>query len=557
MSSKVIRTFFGDKNFPVQWDSEEEKKLHYWWDDAHFPHPLTPLFYSSFLPVYIHCGTYGIERLALTSAERFSIKVVNGYMYMAIVLRSMPEKQMKELGLLNNTLLQVYLKKMPERWVKQYEPEIRKNLDYLDSYDLENATLPELLILFDDALEILRRHWEIHWILNLTQFIGFLIFEQVYDEFIGMRDEKETMKLLASAENKSMEVMKGLWELAQRVKKSESLSKCLEKDIAEQVISDLKQSKEGQEFLIDLNGYLKEYGNKATYSFEYIHPSWREDPATVLETIKSYIEANYDYPSQVEKIEKGRDEAVRTALENVKKEEDRPRFKDSLETAQKLAPLTPNHHFYIDQWTFTSVRRIALEVAKRLRDAGTLSNIDDVFFLTVEDLRKAASSPKSYDFKGLTSERRNMREVQFKLTPPQNLGTITEETAKEVVKVKLWGWTLPEEKTPSKTMVKGVAASQGVVEGTARVVLSIDEFGKIKPKDILVCEMTNPVWTPVFSKISAVVTNTGGILAHPGIVAREFHIPAVVGTVHATKVIKSGQRIRVDGNKGTVEVLSG
>ncbi len=103
--------------------------------------------------------------------------------------------------------------------------------------------------------------------------------------------------------------------------------------------------------------------------------------------------------------------------------------------------------------------------------------------------------------------------------------------------------------------IVGIGGSPGVVEGTARVVMSTDEFDSLVPGEILVCEMTNPAWQVLYGKIIAVVTNAGDLVAHPAVLAREYEIPAVVGTSIGTYRIKTGDRIRVDGNAGFVEIL--
>ena len=103
--------------------------------------------------------------------------------------------------------------------------------------------------------------------------------------------------------------------------------------------------------------------------------------------------------------------------------------------------------------------------------------------------------------------------------------------------------------------IRGFAASSGVAEGIARVVRSVEEISRLKPGDILVCQVTNPTWAPIFQKIAAAVSDIGGSMSHAAIVAREYGLPAVVGTGSATSRIKDGQRIRVDGGRGVVTIL--
>jgi len=112
---------------------------------------------------------------------------------------------------------------------------------------------------------------------------------------------------------------------------------------------------------------------------------------------------------------------------------------------------------------------------------------------------------------------------------------------------------LPAE-SPDPRIINGNAASAGTVTGTARVILSLDDAGRLQPGDILVCPATMPPWTPLFAIASAVVTDHGGVLSHTAIVAREYRIPAVVGTKVATTLVSDGQRITVDGTAGTVKL---
>ncbi len=120
-----------------------------------------------------------------------------------------------------------------------------------------------------------------------------------------------------------------------------------------------------------------------------------------------------------------------------------------------------------------------------------------------------------------------------------------------------WGYPERFERTKGEDelVITGIAGSPGVIEGTARVVKTVDEFDEVREGDILVCQMTNPAWVVLFTKIAGLVTDTGGTTSHPAVLSREFGIPAVVGTSEATRRIATGDRIRVDGTAGRVEIL--
>jgi pyruvate,water dikinase len=167
-----------------------------------------------------------------------------------------------------------------------------------------------------------------------------------------------------------------------------------------------------------------------------------------------------------------------------------------------------------------------------------------------------AADSQSLDAKSLVSARRDERERQALVRPPEWLGTVTGDA----LAFPYWSlWGFPEKfhrEPPSKVdEVTGLAASPGVVEGTARIVASTDEFDQVQAGEILVCQMTNPAWVVLFTKIGGLVTDAGGVASHPAVVAREFGIPAVVGTSLATDRISTGDRVRVNGTTGTVEVL--
>jgi pyruvate,water dikinase len=182
-------------------------------------------------------------------------------------------------------------------------------------------------------------------------------------------------------------------------------------------------------------------------------------------------------------------------------------------------------------------------------------------FLRYHELRVLSANFSAFDAKARVDERRQHRDQAFSTRPPLWAGTITEWSLYgEPYKHGLWDW--PEIYERSKQAARqpaerltGLGASAGVIEGTARLVRSADEFDQVKKGEILVCQMTSPAWVVLFTRIIGLVTDSGGTLSHPAIVSREFGIPAVVGTRLATQKIKTGQRVRVNGADGIVDIL--
>jgi pyruvate,water dikinase len=187
-------------------------------------------------------------------------------------------------------------------------------------------------------------------------------------------------------------------------------------------------------------------------------------------------------------------------------------------------------------------------------------------FLEYDQLRayvanpKTASNPDGYDGQRVITEARQAWQNAHNIRPRDWVGTITQWAMYVEPYHTLWGWPQRWERAKAgadqpKDEVHGLPAAAGLVEGVARVVRGPEEFDQVKKGEIMVCIMTNPAWVVVFSKIAAVITDTGGVLAHTAVVAREFGIPAVVGTGDATYRIQTGDRVRVDGSTGVVEIL--
>ena len=196
-----------------------------------------------------------------------------------------------------------------------------------------------------------------------------------------------------------------------------------------------------------------------------------------------------------------------------------------------------------------------MEFGARLAQAGILETADDIFYLTPEELLNSRDT----SMKDLVQERKVELERFSQITPPPMLGTAPPfelTNAGSMVRAIFKGEMAQSNSSQSEaSMVKGLAGSAGITRGTARVLYSLTEASKLQPGDILVTAFTEPPWTPLFATAAAVVTDQGGVLSHTAVVAREYRIPAVVGTGSATSIFQDGQLIEVDGNTGIVRVV--
>ena len=565
MGSKVLDRFLGDEKFPVSWKSEDEKKLLWWYDDLHVARPVSPMYadfcawWDADLPM-ARCCEYMYRRFWAPFGKAWPGKVVNGYVFTAVMPRDVEEA--KRAGPYYNMIMPVYAAGFLQHWKNRYVPEVEGNLRYLDRFPYGKASLAELLFLLEEAYDVFERHWKLHWILNLAQLQSFLQFRAVYQEVFGKVDEDEIGRILLSIKDKNWESIKGLWKLKERVKANRALRRVFEEPknkTGEATLKDLEGSAAGKTLLKDLGRYLDVYGHKSIFAHELIYPTWREYPVPPIELIRTYVAMDYNYPKDVKRVKDGRDRAVKDMLARVQKAQDKRKLGEAVDLALRMAPLTPDHHFYFDQGTHARLRRVFQEIGRRLVGLGVIKDPEDIFYLEYNEMREIAANPKAFDAKAKVSARRKQHEDAFKLTPVDWVGTATQSAVYEEPYKVLWGF--PEKLDRRKKAVrgakelKGLGGSPGVVQGTARVVRSPDEFDRVQPGEIMVCRLTNPAWINVFPKIKALVTDAGGILAHPAIVSREFGIPCVVGTSIATEVIKTGDIIKVDGTRGIVELL--
>jgi phosphohistidine swiveling domain-containing protein len=559
--NKILDQFFGDASTPIEWVSDDEKKLHFWLDDLHCPQPISPMWFD-IGGWWLTCG-YMYRRFGVPFGKDWVAKTVSGYLMSAVVPR--PAEEEAGLWAYYNMVMPVYADKFLDWWKRRYLPEILRNFEYLDTFPMESSSLPELMILLEEALDIQERHWRLHWMLNLAQFQASITFESVLIPLIGDEHKPLVGRILISDEDRNWDSVRELWTLKEKVKKSPRLKRAFdENETADGAMRALSASDEGRQLLKDIDAYKTEYGNKSMYAHEYLYVTWRENPTPIVEALRGYLLSDYDYEKDVRQLRENRDAAIKEMWSLVPagtSADEKNKLKTALDLAMKMTPLTPDHHFYMDQGTYARMRLVLMGVGKKIVELGGLDKPDDIMFLKYDELRKLSADLSGFDAKSIVKARRKAREDAFAIRPRLWAGTITDWSMYgEPYKQVLWDWPGIYERSKTAAAqpsgsVKGLGASSGVYEGTARVVESAEQFDQVKKGEVLVCKMTSPAWVVLFTKIGGLVTDSGGALSHPAVVSREFGIPAVVGTRTGTQAIKTGQRVRLNGASGLVEIL--
>jgi pyruvate,water dikinase len=571
---RVLATFLGDEDFPIEWD-EGQRELFWVHDDLHIPNPVSPM-YADIGGWWLKCD-YMFRRFGTPFASDWIVKVINGYVYTAAIpatpgihaeaheygARYTPRVPLDaaypdQVGPYLGWTLPYYAENFLTWWRTRLRPEIERNFERFDGYDMDSASLLELAILLEDAIDMHDRHWQIHWVLNFAQFSATMALNAAIAKARGDGDHSALMgRLQSSTENRNWDSIEELWTIKEWVKAENGpVAAEFRRQTAQDVLRGLRESDAGRAFLEDrILPYQKVFGFKSMWAHEFSFTTWRESPAPIIEAIRGYLEVDYDYPSELRAVADDLEAAKREAMVGVPEGPDREELAKALELSLRMNPLTPDHHFYIDQGTNARVRLVLVAIGRRLVGSGDLIDPEDVMYLKYNELRAlmAGALPGAQD---LVSRRRDEREAAYERRPRDWVGTATEE---HVAFPYLSLWAFPEKlhrpEPETAHQVVGVAASVGVVEGTARVVLSPDEFDRVQKDEIVVCRMTSPAWVVLFTKISGLVTDAGGMASHPAVVSREFGIPAVVGTSDATRRIRTGDRIRVNGAVGRVDIV--
>jgi pyruvate,water dikinase len=383
-------------------------------------------------------------------------------------------------------------------------------------------------------------------------------FEELYCELFEGASTLDALRLTQGFDNKTMECDRALWRLSRLARSIPEVREILTKHAAGEVIPALENSAASRQFLADLHKWLAYYGQRLNSVFALDQPSWIEDPTPAIQNLQAYV-AMPDLRPEMEpaSLVAEREKAVAEARARLAgyPQPIVARFETLLKAAQVAAIVHEDHNFWIDQRLFYHVRRLILEFGGRLAQAGALDAANDVFYLTSDELQNGRDVP----MKRLVQERKTEMERFSHVAPPPMLGTAPAFEMTDggsMVRAMFKGEMSPTPTGNSEmNKVKGLPGSAGVARGTARVIHSLAEAGKLQPGDVLVAIATEPPWTPLFATASAIVTDSGGVLSHSAVVAREYRIPAVVGTGKATTTFKDGQLLEVDGNAGTVRVV--
>lgn len=559
------QSMFVDDYTHYRYDEEADlERVPYWIFSAGHTapgHPRTPMFDWMFMSTSNWGFKYAVDRLSIPTHNGIDFRSYHGY---ELITTTLP--QSKEEIKRRSEKFREAIRPLIENSGKLWSDAKAELLGYTEKpkkFDFDKATWFQMAELFRDRCEAERKMYEIHHYFGEGLGSIYILFEDLCRDLLGI-DESDPLfqKLLAGFDNDSYEVDRGLCRLSQRADEL-GLRDILLGNRPEDVISRMEETEAGMQWVKELRDFLYVHGWRMPLQMEYITPTWVEEPSSAIVHIQQYLEkgGTFDLDEIRERQARERKKAEDEVTGRVPLEQ-RDWFRALMKVGQQFGVWNEEHAYYCEMYQHSMTRYVLLEIGKRIAAVGCIEKAEDTLFLVPEEIYKALSDPEIYSLKPTVRRRRAAWEENKKIIPPPLLGNVSPEEAgrmlvqsKDPMIVKVAVGRAAGAVLDKKADLVGQCGSPGVVEGSARVIFSVEQLGEVQKGEILVAPTTYTTWTPVFALIKGAVIDRGGALAHAAIVGREYGIPVVINVIEGSSKIKTGQRLKVDGNAGTVHIL--
>jgi pyruvate,water dikinase len=556
-------------------------------------HGCQPIYPLDALSVECSCAavSQASSRLfVVPPSHGFEIRILNGFVYWSPnpVSDEAELARRAELFQLRGGHYYEHWDELYADWVERIEAEIQAlealEVPELPEFEDEGVVLEgrglgsgyALLNAWDQLLGGLDRVWQYHFEFSNLGYGGYLHFYELCRQaFPGIADQT-IAKMISGIDVLVLRPDDELRRLA-RLAVDLGVAQGVKNAATEpELRGALAGSEAGARWLAELEAAKEPWFNFSSgYAIWYHdHRSWRDEPALAILTIGSYVErleAGESIARPYEAIVAERDR-ITAEYRALLPEELRQPFDERLDLARQVFPFVEDHAFYVDHWYATLVWNKARLFGALLARYGFLEDQEDVFFLRHDEVRTAVEELRLFWSAGcagvargprhwppLVTRRKAIHRAMRDWTPPPLLGRDPGPIADPFL-IMLAGITTERVQEwlrgdGAERELTGATGSPGTAEGLARVIMDPSELGQLEDGEILVSRSSYPSWTPVFGTIAAAVLDTGGIMCHAAIVAREYGLPAVVGTGDATQRIKTGDRVRVDADTGKVTIL--
>jgi phosphohistidine swiveling domain-containing protein len=567
---------------------EADSNRLWFWNSMHFPVPMPAFDVTSIDGPYYALGAWQNRSFAVPPAMGIDYRVVNSYIYISVNPVTDPDK-IAERAQFFQERAGFYFQNWNElygKWRGKMDA-LLKEVTELEVPDLpeyephevvfgdDNTSFYKVLDAYSRTLRMSELMWQHHFEFLLLGYGAYLTFSDFCKSALPDIPDQHIAQMVAGIDVIMFKPDEELRRLARLALDTGLAPVFADGRTPGEVDAELAKSEEGRRWLEELEGVKDPWFNMGTGDGLYhYYRSWYDDPSIPYASIAGHISAlqeGRDIERPTEELARERDRLAEGYAELLSDEQRGP-FQELLGLSRTVFPYVEEHKFFCDYWFLTRWYNKIREFGALLATHGYLDDSEDVFQLSRHEVMQALEELVLHWASGglplgpshwpkIAARRKELLAKLADWTPPPALGTMP-EAANDPITVMLWGITPERLQSWARSgdqgaELRGSAAAPGVVEGPARVVRSVDQIGEVRDGEILVCGSTSPAWAPIFSRISATVTDIGGVMSHTAIVCREYGLPAVVGTGRATAQIRTGQRVRVDGTAGTVTVLDG
>lgn len=389
------------------------------------------------------------------------------------------------------------------------------------------------------------------------------VFTKVFEKLLQREGDPSALTFILGFNSMPIRAEKSLYDIGTWIGQQPALAAYVQRNSAAEMAAVLAKtepptavsSKIWTSFREQFNSHLTQYGH-TIYDLDFLKPTPANEPAPLLETLKVYVNGQGSNPHKRQAaLAEKREAAMGTIRAQYRRGVRRWLFEKTVGWAQKTIPLREEGLADLGLG-WPQLQQMLLEIGRRGVEVGFIQQANDIFWLREDEVETAVTaldrSEKLDSLQTAITERKALWQARKQIIPPSILPPKSKYLGIDIEK-----WMPARIDQTDEDKIIGVGASPGRITGTARVLHGPEDFGQMQPGDILVAAITTPAWTPLFALATAVVTDVGGPLSHSSIVAREYGIPAVLGTGVATKRIHSGQIITVDGAAGAVLLTNG
>jgi phosphohistidine swiveling domain-containing protein len=532
-----------DAEFPIEWLDPSDPEITWEWDDMHMPGALSALA-GDYALVIATGMAYGHKRLGTPVEMR--IRVWNGYAYYGLAT-DVPEAERDAMWQRRIEGARAAIKTADSYWHERAVPEVSAAYAWVAARPVETMPAAELADTWDEVWERIGRCWSIHFYAIRGPYQVLDDLADLYESVIEGSTPGEALGLIGGGDHELQAVERDLEELAAIVARTPGLAERLAEPGVS--IDELVASSGATEFGTALTAFLARHGHLGQNVDDLNLASWAEEPGLVLAELAKRVRTPGAIGVEERRLRLAADaDALAGRARNALAGDPSTltRFEAILADARQIGHLTETHNYWIDRMAQASLRRFVVRVGQRLAEAGAIEAAHDIFHLHRDEVPDVLR--RGDDHHAVVEDRRLDLERFASMQPPRHVGAPAEDGGEDRFDGVRVTSSEPDE-------LRGTGASAGIARGPARVTLTQADFEAVRPGDIIVCPSSNPSWVPLFAIAGGLITNTGGVLSHAAVVAREFALPAVVGTGDATTRIADGRLVELDGSSGIVRLL--